>query len=54
MAFLRGSVPRLLHKVPANGAFFLFYEFFRRLLHVADGTSTTSSSSISTKKKKKG
>lgn len=38
MAFLRGSVPRLLHKVPANGAFFLFYEFFRRLLHV-DGAS---------------
>lgn len=34
MAFLRGSVPRLLHKVPANGAFFLFYEFFRKLLHV--------------------
>jgi solute carrier family 25 S-adenosylmethionine transporter 26 len=50
MAFLRGSVPRLLHKVPANGAFFLFYEFFRRLLHVADGTTTTSTS-ISTKKK---
>lgn len=36
-AFLRGSVPRLLHKVPANGAFFLFYEFFRRLLHVEQG-----------------
>jgi hypothetical protein len=34
MAFLRGSVPRLLHKIPANGAFFLFYEFFGRLLHV--------------------
>ena len=34
MAFLRGSVPRLLHKVPANGFFFLFYEFFRRLLKV--------------------
>jgi Mitochondrial carrier protein len=34
MAFLRGSVPRLLHKVPANGCFFLFYEFFRAALHV--------------------
>lgn len=31
-AFLRGSVPRLLHKVPSNGAFFVFYEFFRRVL----------------------
>ena len=45
MAFLRGSVPRLLHKVPANGAFFLFYEFFRRVLHV-DGTAHTSSSNV--------
>jgi hypothetical protein len=33
-AFLRGSVPRLLHKVPANGFFFLFYEVFRSLLQV--------------------
>lgn len=33
-AFLRGSVPRLMHKVPANGAFFVFYEFFRRVLGV--------------------
>ena len=33
-AFLRGSVPRLMHKVPANGAFFVFYEFFRRVLKV--------------------
>jgi len=32
--FLRGSVPRLMHKVPANGAFFLFYELFRRLLQI--------------------
>jgi len=31
MAFLRGSVPRLAHKIPANGFFFLFYEFFRRV-----------------------
>jgi len=35
-AFLRGSVPRLMHKIPANGAFFVFYELFRRLLHVED------------------
>ena len=33
-AFLRGSVPRLMHKIPANGFFFFFYEFFRRLLRV--------------------
>jgi Mitochondrial carrier protein len=31
-AFLRGSVPRLLHKVPANALFFLFYELFSRWL----------------------
>jgi len=35
-AFLRGSVPRLLHKVPANAFFFLFYEFFRSVLNVKD------------------
>ncbi|KAL7540801.1 hypothetical protein ACHAXR_011138 [Thalassiosira sp. AJA248-18] len=34
MAFLRGSVPRLMHKIPANGFFFVFYEFFRRVLRV--------------------
>jgi hypothetical protein len=34
MALLRGSVPRLVHKVPANAFFFLFYEFFKRLLNV--------------------
>ncbi|KAL7554466.1 hypothetical protein ACHAWF_017912 [Thalassiosira exigua] len=33
-AFLRGSVPRLMHKIPANGFFFVFYEFFRRVLRV--------------------
>jgi len=32
--FLRGSIPRLIHKVPANANFFLFYEFFRRVLRV--------------------
>ena len=36
MAFLRGSIPRLMHKIPANGAFFVFYELFRRLLDVKD------------------
>mmetsp|Transcript_916 Transcript_916/g.2596 ORF Transcript_916/g.2596 Transcript_916/m.2596 type:complete len:219 (-) Transcript_916:87-743(-) len=36
MAFLRGSVPRLIHKVPANACFFLFYEFFRSVLRVND------------------
>lgn len=35
-AFLRGSVPRLLHKVPANAFFFFFYEFFRTVLRVED------------------
>ncbi|CAJ1960121.1 unnamed protein product [Cylindrotheca closterium] len=35
-AFLRGSVPRLIHKVPANAFFFLFYEFFRSVLGVDD------------------
>lgn len=38
-AFLRGSVPRLIHKIPANGAFFVFYEFFRRVLKVEDTSS---------------
>mmetsp|Transcript_12485 Transcript_12485/g.30057 ORF Transcript_12485/g.30057 Transcript_12485/m.30057 type:complete len:252 (+) Transcript_12485:2960-3715(+) len=37
-AFLRGSVPRLLHKVPANAFFFLFYELFRSILRVQDDT----------------
>jgi solute carrier family 25 S-adenosylmethionine transporter 26 len=35
-AFLRGSVPRLVHKVPANAFFFLFYEGFRRLFRVEE------------------
>ena len=34
--FLRGAVPRLMHKVPANAFFFLFYETFRKLLRVND------------------
>eukprot|EP00518_Triparma_eleuthera_P015309 CAMPEP_0197563940 /NCGR_PEP_ID=MMETSP1320-20131121/29584_1 /TAXON_ID=91990 /ORGANISM="Bolidomonas sp., Strain RCC2347" /LENGTH=347 /DNA_ID=CAMNT_0043125815 /DNA_START=45 /DNA_END=1088 /DNA_ORIENTATION=- len=33
-AFMKGSVPRLMHKVPANGLFFVCYEFFRLLLRV--------------------
>lgn len=35
-AFLRGSVPRLMQKIPANGCFFVFYEFFRRVLRVEE------------------
>lgn len=27
--FFAGTTPRLLHKIPANGLFFLFYEMFR-------------------------
>ena len=38
-AFLRGSVPRLMHKIPANGAFFVFYELFRKLLGVEDSSA---------------
>ena len=36
-AFLRGSIPRLAHKIPANAFFFLFYEFFKRILRVEEG-----------------
>jgi solute carrier family 25 S-adenosylmethionine transporter 26 len=38
-AFLRGSIPRLMHKVPANAFFFLFYELFRRLLRVEEAVA---------------
>lgn len=31
-AFLRGSIPRLIHKIPANAFFFMFYEIFRTIL----------------------
>jgi solute carrier family 25 S-adenosylmethionine transporter 26 len=34
MAFWKGSIPRLLHKVPANAVFFVCYEFFRNILGV--------------------
>lgn len=40
MAFLRGSLPRLVHKVPANAMFFLFYELFKRMLAVEEGGAT--------------
>lgn len=40
-AFLRGSVPRLLHKIPGNGFFFLFYEFFRSVVNVQDDFTST-------------
>jgi len=33
-AFLRGCVPRLMHKIPANAFFFVFYEGFRRIMRV--------------------
>jgi len=36
MAFMKGVVPRLMHKVPANALFFVFYEVFRRVLHCED------------------
>jgi hypothetical protein len=32
--FFAGATPRLLHKVPANGLFFLTYEFFKSALGV--------------------
>jgi solute carrier family 25 S-adenosylmethionine transporter 26 len=38
-AFLRGSIPRLMHKVPANAFFFLFYELFRRVLRVEEAVA---------------
>jgi solute carrier family 25 S-adenosylmethionine transporter 26 len=38
-AFLRGSIPRLAHKVPANAFFFLFYELFRRVLRVEEAVA---------------
>jgi solute carrier family 25 S-adenosylmethionine transporter 26 len=38
-AFLRGSIPRLFHKIPANAFFFLFYELFRRVLRVEEAVA---------------
>ena len=34
-AFLIGTPARLMHKIPANGLFFLFYELFRTMLGVS-------------------
>lgn len=33
-AFMIGMAPRLMHKIPANGLFFLFYESFKSMLGV--------------------
>eukprot|EP01035_Chromulina_nebulosa_P018865 gene18865-24650_t len=32
--FFAGTLPRLIHKIPANGLFFLWYEFFKSVLGV--------------------
>jgi solute carrier family 25 S-adenosylmethionine transporter 26 len=40
-AFLRGCVPRLIHKIPANAFFFVFYEGFRRILRVNEMKGVT-------------
>ena len=32
--FFRGATPRLMHKIPANAIFFLFYEYFRSLFGI--------------------
>lgn len=32
--FFAGATPRLMHKIPANGLFFLCYEFFKTILGV--------------------
>uniref|UniRef100_A0A7S4AXD9 Mitochondrial carrier protein n=1 Tax=Pseudo-nitzschia australis TaxID=44445 RepID=A0A7S4AXD9_9STRA len=45
-AFLRGSVPRLLHKIPANSFFFLFYEFFRSVLRVQDDAAVGTAKNV--------
>ena len=37
-AFLKGSKPRLMHKIPANGLFFVGYEFWRKVLKVEQQT----------------
>ena len=35
-AFFRGTSSRLLHKIPANALFYLFYEVFRTMLGVGE------------------
>lgn len=32
---MKGATPRLLHKIPANAFFFVFYELFRGMLGVS-------------------
>ena len=32
--FFVGTIPRLAHKIPANGIFFLCYELFKTMLDV--------------------
>ena len=39
-AFYRGAVPRLLHKVPASGVFWLLFETFKRLLFLGSAPSS--------------
>ena len=39
-AFYRGAVPRLLHKIPASGVFWLLFETFRRLLFLGSAPSS--------------
>lgn len=40
LTFFVGSAPRLMHKMPANGLFFLCYEVFRGILQVNDEPSS--------------
>jgi Mitochondrial carrier protein len=47
-ALLRGSIPRLVHKVPANALFFLFYEFFQRILKMDNDNLSSTTQSVKT------
>merc|ERR1712232_344191 len=38
LGYLKGSKARLLHKIPANGLFFVGYEFWRKVLRVEQQT----------------
>ena len=49
-AFLRGSMPRLIHKIPGNAIFFFFFELFKRLLRV-DTASIDGKTSLKIKHK---
>lgn len=48
--FLRGATPRLMHKIPANCFFFLFYEMFRRILFTTTSPSDHAQSQPEKKK----